>query len=474
MVSAGICVGIDRGRVCTILEASAGRRFPPGVGVPGRAFRDGPLWDSDIRVTAQHLPGGRDVPWVGSAFAFPILAGSSPAGVLELFCEHSTLPESEYMELARVIGMQLGRVVERAASAQAEAAHRLAMDAGIARQTQQLVAARTAADAAERARAAFLASLSHDLRTPLHAMLAALDEAEREFSPDWLAAAREHGQQLLVSFDRLMFLADQAGGTPGDPRYIRLSALVGPTVEVYRAGIEERGGSFTVEYDPTAAEQVLIGTTRLLDVLNGLLARVALTRSRANARLAIVMQCDLAVLTFIHDSQAAAQRSIELVANSIESAAGELAIRALPGGGEELTIRLPTYRPALARRGSGAVLLVDDTAVTRKLGAAMISRLGHTVEVAESGEAALARLSAGGIGLVFMDLRMPGIDGLTATRRIRTGAVGEEHSLIPIVALTAHAGRGVREQALMAGMDDYLTKPYRGAALEAVIKRFLR
>ena len=106
-----------------------------------------------------------------------------------------------------------------------------------------------------------------------------------------------------------------------------------------------------------------------------------------------------------------------------------------------------------------------------QLATRLLEKRGHTVVVAANGREALGALAKHPFDLVLMDVQMPEMDGLTAAAAIRkkektTGA----H--IPLVAMTAHAMKGDREQCLKAGMDDYLSKPVRIGELEAMLERF--
>lgn len=110
-----------------------------------------------------------------------------------------------------------------------------------------------------------------------------------------------------------------------------------------------------------------------------------------------------------------------------------------------------------ARTSSARVLAVDDNAANLKLIVTLLSSLGVQVDGVDSGEAALDALRQADYDLVFMDIQMPGIDGLEATRRIRQQEAPMRH--IPIIALTAHALAEERQAMMDSGMDDYLTKP---------------
>ena len=128
---------------------------------------------------------------------------------------------------------------------------------------------------------------------------------------------------------------------------------------------------------------------------------------------------------------------------------------------------IPAGKAVLSLR----ILLVEDNPVNQKVVVRMLENLGHSTEIANHGKEALSRLNSENFDLVFMDVQMPEMDGLTATRNIRereqmTGA----H--VPIVAMTAHAIKGDKERCLEAGMDGYLSKPVSSQAIQDAIARF--
>jgi CheY-like chemotaxis protein len=127
------------------------------------------------------------------------------------------------------------------------------------------------------------------------------------------------------------------------------------------------------------------------------------------------------------------------------------------------------------------VLLAEDNPVNQEVAVAMLHNMGCTVETVANGRDAIEALSLGNYDIVLMDCQMPVMDGFEATRQHREtearerwlgGATGHRGDRIPIVALTAHAIKGYREQCLSAGMDDYLTKPFTQAQLGEVIERW--
>ncbi|MBZ5585901.1 MAG: response regulator [Acidobacteriia bacterium] len=113
------------------------------------------------------------------------------------------------------------------------------------------------------------------------------------------------------------------------------------------------------------------------------------------------------------------------------------------------------------------VLLAEDNAVNQKLGVRLLEKYGCRVDVAANGRKAVAMALGFPYNLILMDCSMPEMDGFEATGRIRAGQQGRR---IPIVALTAHAIAGTREECLHRGMDDYVAKPVRVSDIERVLR----
>ena len=116
-----------------------------------------------------------------------------------------------------------------------------------------------------------------------------------------------------------------------------------------------------------------------------------------------------------------------------------------------------------------SVLLAEDERVNRISVQRHLEKLGHTVTAAKDGEQALELMLSNDYDLILMDIQMPNIDGLTATKLIRNDATFGLKADIPIVALTAHAMKGDREEFLAAGMNDYLAKPVEFVDLVRVL-----
>ena len=145
------------------------------------------------------------------------------------------------------------------------------------------------------------------------------------------------------------------------------------------------------------------------------------------------------------------------------------AIATSMGPKEAFSQPAPRSSPAEVDR-SLQILLAEDNPVNQLTATTMLEKLGHSITVANNGREAIDKLAEQGFDLVFMDVQMPELDGMAATGEIRENEKASGNHM-PIVAMTAHAMKGDKEKCLDAGMDDYISKPIRRAALKEVIER---
>ncbi len=142
--------------------------------------------------------------------------------------------------------------------------------------------------------------------------------------------------------------------------------------------------------------------------------------------------------------------------------------------------RISSAETARSRAGeagpqlSGRVLLAEDNPVNQEVAVLMLESLGCTVEVVRTGREVVEASQRAGYDVILMDCQMPEMDGFSATRLIREREKPRSRERVPIIALTAHASLGDREQCLAAGMDDYFTKPFTQEKLREVLGRWLK
>jgi two-component system CheB/CheR fusion protein len=164
---------------------------------------------------------------------------------------------------------------------------------------------------------------------------------------------------------------------------------------------------------------------------------------------------------------------------------GEIAVESEVDRGTTIFVSLPLKRLDLATSESAPrecmepgmtrlrLLLAEDDVVSAMSFTRMLEKAGHQVDVAEDGKQALALVAREDYACILMDVQMPVMDGVEATRVIRTDPAFAAKAGIPIIAMTAYAMAGDREKLLAAGMDDYVSKPVDIAALERAITRVL-
>ena len=136
------------------------------------------------------------------------------------------------------------------------------------------------------------------------------------------------------------------------------------------------------------------------------------------------------------------------------------------------TAATPSSKETLALRLPLKILVTDDNVINQKVAVRLLQQFGYAADIASNGIESLTALEKLPYDVVFMDMQMPGMDGLEATRRIREMERTTPRHRVTIIAMTANAMLGDRERCLSSGMDDYLAKPVRPEALQAVIEKW--
>jgi len=174
----------------------------------------------------------------------------------------------------------------------------------------------------------------------------------------------------------------------------------------------------------------------------------------------------------------------------IEMMGGIIHVSSVPGEGSifTFTVRLLHSRKVQQESYGSAgqeeivqstpknILLVEDNPVNAKLGEIILKRSGHSVDLAQNGILALEKLAnpKNHYDLVLMDIEMPEMDGLEATRRLRSGTVGSQNANIPVIAMTAHVVEEIRDLCFQAGMNGFLAKPINILELDGRIQSIYR
>ncbi|MBZ5725962.1 MAG: response regulator [Acidobacteriia bacterium] len=392
--------------------------------------------------------------------------------------------------------------------------------------SRELLREKLAAEAANRAKSAFLTHMSHEIRTPLNGILGNLEllldgplgAEQRAFAE----TARESGRALLAIVNDVLDLSRiEAGRVEVLPAPFSLTDLASGVAELMAPRLRQKG--LELRLDIQVPPQTVSGDAgRIRQIVTNLLGNAVKFTERGHVALSVTryedqnglplfgisvedtgigipreklpclfhdfVQVDSS-LTRSHDGTGlglAISRRLALMMGgdiSVDSAPGEgsvftcklpLPIVAAPAPEIENARRLDVLSSAVdGRPGEGCrALLVEDNAINRRIGQRMLERLGCTVDLAQHGREALELLSVQPYDMVFMDCQMPVMDGYTATAELRRR---EAHGCrTPVVAMTAHVMEGAREQCQAAGMDDYLAKPIATGELRTVLRKWFQ
>jgi CheY-like chemotaxis protein/nitrogen-specific signal transduction histidine kinase len=385
----------------------------------------------------------------------------------------------------------------------------------LVRREQLTRAARARALAANEAKTEFLATMSHEIRTPLNSMLGFSQLlVERKDLPSdvrrQLGLIDSAGTALLtVVNDILDFSRVEAGQIELLYQPTSAAAVLHDAIGIIRTEAENKGLTLEVEIiDPVGGLHDLDGL-RLRQVLLNLLhnavrfteagrIRACLTIEPAEIEdrlkfeivdtgLGIAMEHVAGLFQRFSQIDGSATRpyggaglGLAISKARVELMGGKIGVDSALGRGSAFWLELQAPRVEareageprpIATPGAARILVVDDHAMNREIGVAMLTQVGCEVETADNGQQAVAMAARGGFDIILMDIHMPEMDGLAATRAIRAldGLAGQ----VPIIAMSADALPQQVERCYAAGMVDHVAKPVQREVLYAKISRWM-
>jgi PAS domain S-box-containing protein len=413
-------------------------------------------------------------------------------------------------------------ISERVRSHKELETHRLQLEQQVRQRTRQLEIARHEAESASRSKSAFLANMSHEIRTPLNAVLGMVHLLRRDAPTleqidrlDKIDFAAQH--LLAVINDILDFSKIEAGKLQLDETQVDIDSILKRVVSVLGERVREKGLELHVESDkfehsligdPTRITQCLInyaGNAIKFTERGSITIKVRrISESSSGVRLhfevadtGIGIPEDAIGRLFGIFEQADSSTSrkfggtglgLAITRRLAELMGGSVGVSSKPGQGSRFwftaTLKpgddaMDALRSTFAGLTPQAVqdslagrhlLVVEDEAINREIALELLSEYGLTADTAENGLQALELIGKQHYDLVLMDMQMPKMDGLEATRQIR---LQPQLARLPIIAMTANAFAEDRERCLAAGMNDFLSKPVEPDDLKMLLLRYL-
>ncbi len=463
-----------------------------------------------VAVAAAALRGLSTLPLAYALFAGAIL---SPVAVQSLLAGGvaSTM-------LGATLVLYFGAMALMVRSTTYEFIRRAVLQADLADLLVRHQHATEAAESANRAKSEFLANMSHEIRTPMNAIIG-LTHLAREARP--APPVGEHLKRISVAANSLLRIINdildlskiEAGKLAIEPVRFELKALLDDVVSMTGVSAKQKGVEFSLRVAPDVPQALRADADRIGQILANLCSNAVKFTDRGAVTVVVRMiaaeEKNVTIEIAVEDTgvgMSAAQLAglfqpfsqvdtsstrrktgtglgLSISMRLAAAMGGKIEVESEPGRGSTFRFTVDCERAAPSPPGlpqpsgetradlAGArVLVVEDDEVNQLVARGVLEAAGAKVSIASTGREALALIRPGAYDIVLMDLQMPGMDGIETTRRLR-----EDPALadLPIVAMTASAMAGDRERMLEAGMNDYVAKPVRVAAIYATLRKWL-
>jgi signal transduction histidine kinase/ActR/RegA family two-component response regulator len=377
---------------------------------------------------------------------------------------------------------------------------------------------------ARHAKDSFLAMINHEMRTPLNGILGLtnilLNTSLSSDQHTCLQTIKNSGEDLLSQLNSLLdFAAIESSSVIVDTSSVPIKSLLDEVLALFADSAHSKGLIITNQLATGIPEAVLTDPSHLRQILERLVGNAVKFTCSGSVELAVSCQAPLSdgsvpMVFQVRDSgpglsdlelqnlyqpfsqgDSSSTQShgglglgLAICRGLVMAMGGTIDVESIAGKGTNVRVTIPvvpTQEPALTTIPSTAeplpivdsfaathplrILLVDDNPVNIRVCELMLGRLGYSVNIACNGEEAIAQQKVLDPDLILMDVRMPKLDGLEATRRIR--GMGGSSNRPWIAAVTANSRESDRAEALNSGMNDFISKPIRAERLQTVLMR---
>ena len=380
---------------------------------------------------------------------------------------------------------------------------------------EELVSTKNAAESANLAKSTFLANMSHEIRTPLNGLLGMMQLLETTQTSDEQhmyieMAIRSGGRLTRLLSDILDLSRIEAGRMPLNEEPFNLSETFTAITDSFGPVSIQKNLPVRIDVAPDVPQEVIGNEVRVRQVLFNLVGNAIKFCDKGEVRIEVFTLLPLppdtirVLFTVADTGSGMSDSTLETLGSPFTQASegftrthqgaglglsickrlvslmgGTLAFESASGTGTTAYLMLPfklraySSLPDQPDAGSAVpslrILLVEDDETSRVAETQMLKRMGHFVHTANNGIEALESMRRSTFDCILMDVQMEVMDGLEATKNIRTDVSKFFDPKIPIVAMTAYAMRGDRERFIMAGMDDYISKPFEFTKLARVL-----